>query len=319
MGTVRDIVRDGGAVEGARGSGAPVELVHKSSERDAFPTGWRRTGDTTFVVTAQLPHDHPFFTPVATAHGDRDDPLLIVEIMRQITLLITHAGFEVPIGHHFLLNSMDFAFLPERLRSPAAGTRSTELTADVRCSEIGRRAGHLARMRSDVELRLPSGRVAATGVGRIGVLSPAVYRRLRGVLPTEAGGPVPVGVPKELVGRTDDRDVVLASLPGADTWELRVDTAHPTFFQHPNDHVPGMLLLEAARQAASALTGPGSFVPAGGGIIFDRYADLGIPCVVRARETAPDTVEVTAHQNDTRIFHCALSTLSTLTAPRRPQ
>lgn len=285
-----------------RDSGAPMELVHKSSERDVFPTGWRRTSDTGFVVTAQLPHDHPFFTPV---HGDHDDPLLIVEIMRQITLLITHAGFDVPVGHHFLLNSMDFAFLPERLRTGTA----TELTAGVRCSEIGRRAGHLARMRSDVELRLASGRVVATGVGRIGVMSPAVYRRLRGDLPTDAGGPVPRGIPKDLVSRADDRDVVLAPGPATDTatWELRVDTTHPTFFGHPNDHVPGMLLLEAARQAANALAAPAPFVPASGGITFDRYADLGLPCVIRALETDPDTVEVTGHQNENRVFRCVLT------------
>ncbi|WP_128375764.1 ScbA/BarX family gamma-butyrolactone biosynthesis protein [Streptomyces cavernae] len=300
-------------------SGARMELVHKSRERDAFPTGWRRISDTGFVVTAELPHDHPFFTPV---HGDRDDPLLIVEIMRQITLLVTHAGFDVPVGHHFLLNSMDFTFFLERLDAGAGtgtGTESTELVAGVRCSEIGRRAGHLARMRSDVELRRRSGQVVATGVGRIGVLSPAVYRRLRGERHTLAGATVPPGVPKWLVGRGHDRDVVLAPTPRTDAcdlrtsrtnvWELRVDPSHPTFFARPNDHVPGMLLLEAARQAAHALAAPVPFVPARGGIIFDRYAELGIPCLVRARETAPDTIQVTAHQAESRVFRC------TFTAP----
>ncbi|WP_324608657.1 AfsA-related hotdog domain-containing protein, partial [Streptomyces sp. NRRL S-1896] len=53
-----------------------IEMVHRSRREDAFPQNWVRLGHDRFSVEALLPHDHPFFAPVAE---DRHDPLLVAE------------------------------------------------------------------------------------------------------------------------------------------------------------------------------------------------------------------------------------------------
>ncbi|MFJ4963304.1 A-factor biosynthesis hotdog domain protein [Streptomyces sp. ADI96-02] len=294
-------VPDGGPVHPVR-----MELVHRSRAEDAFARSWVRRGPDRFSVAAVLPHDHPFFAPVP---GDRHDPMLLTEAMRQAAMLAFHAGYGVPLGHHFLMADLDFACRLSRLR--VAGGPA-EVDIEVTCSELKWRGGTPVQGRVDwVVLR--GGLVAATGMGATRFTSPQVYRRMRGGSATPGTcipdapsvSPVPAGR-----GRVED--VVLTEGPLEGVWELRVDTRHPTLFQRPNDHVPGMLLLEAARQAACLVAGPGGFVPAEGSTRFHRYAEFTSPCWIRAvvlPGAAPDTVtvQVTGHQDRSPVFSTVLS------------
>ncbi|NEC10620.1 AfsA-related hotdog domain-containing protein, partial [Streptomyces sp. SID7909] len=100
-----------------------------------------------------------------------------------------------------------------------------------------------------------------------------------------------------------ERDVVLAPPVAPGRWPLRLDTGHPTLFGRPNDHVPGILLLEAARQAANA-TVPG-FLPVTLRSDFLRYVELDRPCWIEAT-TAPAGVRVRAVQDGEPVFTCTL-------------
>ncbi|WP_281275492.1 AfsA-related hotdog domain-containing protein [Saccharothrix australiensis] len=42
---------------------------------------------------------------------------------------------------------------------------------------------------------------------------------------------------------------MLSPVGRSDSWLPRVDRRHPVLFDHPVDHVPGMALQEAGRQA----------------------------------------------------------------------
>jgi hypothetical protein len=95
-----------------------------------------------------------------------------------------------------------------------------------------------------------------------------------------------------------------------------VDTRHPVLFDHPVDHVPGMLLMEAARQATAATLERSSFVPLGMASEFKRYVELDEPCLIEARrlprtESGDDRVLVTGHQDKNVVFQ------STVTASPR--
>ncbi|WP_238697423.1 ScbA/BarX family gamma-butyrolactone biosynthesis protein [Streptomyces sp. E2N166] len=283
-----------------------MELVHRTSERDAFPTAWTHIDENRFLVNARWPHDHPFFAP---AQDRRHDPLLIVETMRQTTMLITHAGLGVPVGHHFLLSALGFTGHPEHM---AAGDAPIDIDVEVTCSDVHHRAGHVARMRSELVLRR-AGQVIGSGWGQINCTSPQVYRRLRGSR-TDAGSckPHTPSLPPHQVGRTDTADVLLSPSPQQNVWRLRVDTGHGTLFQRPNDHIPGMLLLEAARQAARALVSPEPFAPLNGDIAFSRYAEFGSPCWIQAHELpgaepGKRAVQVTGHQDDRLVFRSTIT------------
>ncbi len=64
-------------------------------------------------------------------------------------------------------------------------------------------------------------------------------------------------LPRGLVHKARDENVLVARVERTTegrfaTW-LRVPTDHPFFFEHACDHVPGLLLVEAARQAGVAV------------------------------------------------------------------
>lgn len=94
---------------------------------------------------------------------------------------------------------------------------------------------------------------------------------------------------------------------GSHRWLLRVDGCHPVFFDHPVDHVPGMLLVEAARQAAVAATG-GRGVPIEMDTEFRKYVEFAEPCWIDAdlgpldRISGTRTVVVIARQRDADVF-----------------
>lgn len=67
-------------------------------------------------------------------------------------------------------------------------------------------------------------------------------------------------LPKELVHKHDPRNVFISRVervsearPDDLVAQLAIDLAHPYHFEHPQDHVPGMMLMEAGRQLALAV------------------------------------------------------------------
>ena len=77
--------------------------------------------------------------------------------------------------------------------------------------------------------------------------------------------------------------------------ELALDPAHPYYFEHAQDHVPGMMLLEAGRQLAMAIAHiyydvslHAVFVLEQMSSSFTRFADLGAPIFIHARVSDRD-------------------------------
>ncbi|MGW1404407.1 ScbA/BarX family gamma-butyrolactone biosynthesis protein [Streptomyces sp. NPDC002405] len=282
----------------------PRELVHRAAVAEVMLTDWRRLGEAHFTMAAQWPRGHSFFTPVAGAHHD---PLIAAETIRQIGALLAHAEFGVPFGHQFLLEELALTVHPEELR---IGQTPAALDLDVTCKEIRKRGCRLAGLRYETTV-LREGRPAASGRISFSVIAPAVYRRLRPERVFDAGHrPIPLTAPvaPQSVGRLSPADVVLSPTGGPNRWQLRVDTRHPVLFDHQVDHVPGMVLLEAARQAATAVLGRPSILPLGLECEFTKYAELDLPCLIdalhlpKAAPGDPDMVLVIGHQDGEPVF-----------------
>lgn len=287
----------------------PRELVHRAAVAEVMLTDWRRLGDTHFAMTAQWPRGHSFFTPVDGLHHD---PLIAAETIRQIGAVLAHAEFGVPFGHQFLLEELALTVHPEELRieqTPAT------LDLDVTCKEVRKRGCRLSGLRYETTI-LREGRPAASGRISFSTLAPAVYRRLRPERVFSAGHrPIPLTAPvaPQNVGRHSPADVVLSPTGDPDCWQLRVDTRHPVLFDHQVDHVPGMVLLEAARQAATAVLRRPSILPLGLTCEFKKYAELDMPCLIdalhlpKAAPGDPDTVLVTGHQHGLPVFSATVT------------
>ncbi|MCT9011813.1 ScbA/BarX family gamma-butyrolactone biosynthesis protein [Streptomyces sp. NPDC054766] len=292
----------------------PKELVHRASVAEVMLTDWARRDDHRFTVAAQWPRGHSFFTAVDGCH----DPLIALETIRQTGLLLAHAEYGVPIGHHFLVSEISVAVRPPHVRL-AQTPASLEL--HVACRDVKQRGTTVGGFRIEVEI-YRDGHLAATGGGTQTCITPRIYQRLRTARSTGTGTGQVLALtapePPQTVGRMSPMDVVLSPLGEPGRWQLRVDTRHPALFDHQVDHVPGMVLLEAARQAATATLGHTSLPLTVTGE-FLHYVELDTPCTIQARTTpAPGpngtrTVHVSARQNRTTVFRCTLTMAPPLT------
>ncbi|MFJ7155295.1 ScbA/BarX family gamma-butyrolactone biosynthesis protein [Streptomyces sp. NPDC101118] len=286
----------------------PRQLVHRAAVAEVFLTGWCRLSEDRFHVRAQWPRGHSFFTPIAGSHYD---PMLVAETVRQVGALIAHAAFDVPQGYQFLMWGLDYTAVADDL---VIGGAPASLDLEVTCPDVRRRGKQLTGLRYEVVVR-HSGRVIATGGAGYTCTSPAVYRRLRAE--QLAQQPVP-GLPAapvapSQVGRLSPFDVVLSPTGRPDAWKLRYDTRHPVLFDHPGDHLPGMVLLEAARQAAVALSPERGVLPVAVDSSYHRYAEFGSPVLIGAERLGqgPDgsrLVRVTGTQDGETVFTAVVTT-----------
>ena len=284
----------------------PRQLVHRAAIAETFPTGWSRTETDRFSVSAQWPRVHCLHvSPDRTAY----DPLLVVETVRQAGTLLNHTEYQVPLDHQFVLQEFRITTFPEHL---GVGPVPAEPTVDITFSDIRHRGKRLVSARYAADVLLDGELVAHADVA-FTCTSGAVFSRLRGGR-TAAGVtalPVPPGLPAADVGRDSAADVVLAPPQQADRdWQLRVDTGHAVFFDHPLDHIPGMLLLEAARQAALARTGPdGGVVPVSFDTTFHQFAELDLPTWIESTDQGDGALKVVGTQEGHTVFECVVGTV----------
>ncbi|MFJ8668556.1 ScbA/BarX family gamma-butyrolactone biosynthesis protein [Streptomyces sp. NPDC093600] len=283
----------------------PVAYTHKSDPAEVLLSTWCQVGEDRFVVTARWPETHGFYL---TRFG-LYDPLLLSETVRQTLPLLAHAAYGVPFGHQLLWKDFGWDLDPAALR--ADGEKGAAVELRLTCSDVKYRKGRATAITLSVEA-LRDGERLAHARTRFTIQERAVYERLRGRYADIASAnaravPLPPPAPAQAMGRESFQDVVLSCTDVPHRWQLRTDTSHPILFDHPVDHVPGMLLLEAVRQAAQAIAHPRPTVVVGMHSDFVRYAEFDAPCWITAKPL-PDDVEgrrrvlVSAHQHEEEIF-----------------
>ncbi|OLR92780.1 hypothetical protein BJP25_21930 [Actinokineospora bangkokensis] len=277
----RQAVRAGDRAPETAGRDLVREFVHRRNPAEVLLADWEHDGEHRLRCRADWPRAHRFYTP----SGGRHDALLVVETLRQAGLLAAHVGCGVPVGHSFLMDRLTCAVEDPSGLAGAGGPADVRLVVDI--TEVRGRRGRVADLRVDVVFRRDGLRFAA-GSGWMRCLPPSLYQRVRWSGERAEGGPavVPPPVDPRVVGRAAVEDVVLGEPDRAGRFPLRVDTAHPVLFDHPLDHVPGMLVFEAMRQAGRVVLGGPDAPVFGCSADFPRFVELDQRCLVEAEVSA---------------------------------
>lgn len=294
----------------------PRENVHKTVESEVLLTACRPLGNDTYSVTARWPNEHTFYGP---SHG-LHDPLLIAESVRQAIPLLCHTAYDVPHGHRQGWNHFRYTLNPQAM---TVTTTPTPIHMHITCTDITRRANRLASMNMHITLTR-HGKPLAHAHTSFYNQPPALYQRLRKQYAdlthahAHAIPPTPPLHPHH-VNRQQPHDVVLSPTPTPNHTQLRIDLTHPILFDHPVDHAPGMLLLEATRQATHAHTHPQPTTITAINALFTRYAELDTPCWIHTTPlphspTGHPRLLTTAQQNNTTIY----TSITTHTNPTNP-
>ncbi|ASU85992.1 gamma-butyrolactone biosynthesis protein [Nocardiopsis gilva YIM 90087] len=292
------------------------QLVHRRALSEVFLTDSSLIDESRFVAAAQLPPSHAYYTDHTTPNAI--DPLLLLECCRQAETHAVHAHFGAPIGTKFVLQewSMDLPGLASM--DPVLGPTAAVVSVDTHDARwLG---GELRSLAYRMRIRVGDQSVGEVRM-RVKYVADDVYAMLRGrrndgPLPTSdayRATAVPGLAAPGRVGRRREENVILLD-PAADEHgvqaRLRVAGGHPSLFDHAQDHVPGMVLMEAGRQisllAAEEFTGvpAESWYVSGLDASFGAYAELDAPLMVRAsrpERSARDaefTVRVTFEQDE---------------------
>lgn len=285
-------------------------LVGKSRPCEALVTDWCAVSDTVQRVTVRWPRDHAFYT----ADG-RYSPLLFTESLRQALALLTHSAHDIPLTHRTGWERFDSRVDPDAL-AVTADPALESVTLLISHLSVKRRRLGSVHLTSSIEA-LRGGRHIGAAELRYSAHPPAVYNRLRGTYAQAAQAfaralPLTPPVPAALVGRRHERDVVLSPTASDREWLLRVDVDHRVLFDHPHDHIPGMVLLEAAVQAAQACS-ERPVVAVAFETEFHRYVEFDRRCLVTAEPAAPDgagraRVRIAASQEGRPVFSALVTT-----------
>jgi len=234
----------------------PRQLAHRRGLAEVFVADTAKLGVDEFAAALQAPRAHSLWHD---QDHDLHDPLVVVEACRQAIFVGLHRYWEVPVGTPGSLQRFDFRVLDlgayrDDHANPLAGIAQIQLTLSRTEGGEGGVANFAGRI-------VIGGREAMTVEGTILLFRREDFEVLRAhqraakpLLPRHPPASR-LSAPK-LVGRRDIRNVVIgdAVADGVAGEEQRypvfVDTGNPAFFDHPNDHLPGPLIVEAYRQAA---------------------------------------------------------------------
>jgi len=220
-------------------------LVHKLSLSEVFLTDFVQTGPGRFAAGAQWPRWHVFY-------GSRDglpDSALMAETLRQSVILLAHRS-GVPMDYKFLMPRLGVSMEEVKL-DPST---PTQLSMELELRDMKLSAGTPAALTVDAVFMV-GGETIGRGSAGARIVTPAGYERFRRSAVVEQPRSEGALLEASVVGHSTARNVMLGEEVRPSVWPLRVDTSHPIFFDHPLDHVPGMLLIEAARQAVRAAIG----------------------------------------------------------------
>ncbi|HEY8700958.1 MAG TPA: ScbA/BarX family gamma-butyrolactone biosynthesis protein [Arthrobacter sp.] len=216
-------------------------LVHRQAVSEVFLTGVRPSGNMTYTLWAQWPRWHVFYG----SWNGRFDSAIVVETLRQLTVLVAHTQLDVPLDRHFLMPEMSVSMTGGARPDPA---RPADVTVKASVSELRTGGQGLAALRVAAVFQA-NGQKIAEGTARARIVAPDAYNRLRSRRRTSNGHRNISPVAPEKVGHTSAWNVVLGESDAPACWPLHVDVSNPILFDHPLDHVPGVLLIEAVRQA----------------------------------------------------------------------
>jgi hypothetical protein len=273
-------------------------LVHKRLPENVLLTDIRACSGHHFMCTGRLPTDHPLFNDGGRI--PREDILFYTEVGRQASLAVTHAFLNASLDDVFIFEGSEAA-LTEAIWRPPVPSASDSFVIEIKVRETVRRKNVVSRVIADHVMTVGDEQVFG-GTGTWTIQPAALFKRLRRTS-VEGSSPRAADLPPATIAESPEPlrpypGNVVISVPDyrQDSAEvdasLIVDREHPYFFDHPCDHVPGMLLLEGCAQLAlGAVAECGVATSRRPAIMaydvdFKQFVECDLPTALTARLTA---------------------------------
>jgi 2-oxo-3-(phosphooxy)propyl 3-oxoalkanoate synthase len=260
-------------------------LAHKRFPENVLLTEIRACTDDHFVCIGRIPTDHRFFND--RGRTPHEDILFYTEVGRQASLAVTHEFLNVGLDDVFIFERSQAAVTPA-IWNPALQSQSDTVVIEIKVKETVRRKNTVTRVVAEHFMTV-GGEHVFRGTGTWTMQSAALFKRLRRSAvetATQVEGPDPLrSYPSNIVISAPEHSRDEA----AHTASLIVDAAHPYFFDHPCDHVPGMLLLEGCAQLSLGACAQAGLAPSSRMALmsydmdFTQFVECNVPTTLTAR------------------------------------
>jgi hypothetical protein len=289
-------------------------LVHKRLADNVLLTEIGACGTDRFECAGRVPPSHLFFTN--GGRRPRADILFYTELGRQASLAISHAFLDVNLDDIFIFEQSEAELTGAALRRHSSAD-SDAVAIEIALREtVRRRNNAVSRVVADYVMTIGGERVFQ-GTGAWTMQAAALFNRLRRGTPRRQPDAASLSAASPFDPGRSGANIVISppeylAARSAFVSSLIVDRTHPYFFDHPCDHVPGMLLLEGCAQlamAACAVAGhaPGRAAVASYAVNFQQFIECDVPAALTARveveraadrSGAPVTVHTAISQGD---------------------
>jgi hypothetical protein len=230
----------------------PKSCVHRAAIGEVFLTDIRKINDNKYITAGYLPKSHIYFNDLnSNVTGKKVyDAILLLEICRQSSIYVTHNFFDVPYSAKFVFDDADFTLLESEIEYKES---CSNVIIEVNVIERKHRKMTLTGLIFQMDIYV-DGNLCARKEMNISWMEVLKWNRLRSNRPQECYNTMIHQRASALsVGRQLPLNVVISNIQlnkDTGTTTLVIDQNHPSIFDHPLDHVPGMLLIEAFRQTA---------------------------------------------------------------------
>lgn len=261
----------------------PRHLVHRRSPADVLLTDYE-TVDGIHRAAVQFPTSHRMFAPVRRTH----DSLMVAEALRQAVSLFCHVNHGVPLDHVVFIEH----FRSEIFDPLSVDDIDDSLVVESITNDVSFDDESMDNLKLSARL-LNGTRVVASGTASVRSMGPEALSQNR--TPTMADPHfrhLPAGtevVSADMVGRRDPADVVLARHTSDGTLVVAPDPRNLAMFDHSVEYLPGVTMLEAARQALRLATGVPELDFTSLEVRFMGFAEWADPCSVIVDTDADST------------------------------
>ncbi len=217
-------------------------LVHRAAVCEVFLTDSVRLAEDEYLIAAQLPRVHSYYSDQIATPAVYD-PLLLVEVFRQASIYTAHTFLDAAVDEKFIFNSGEM--LVTDADALQIGARPGHAQIHARQAGLKHRDGVVTGSTLDMVLTV-DGREAATMRTTCQWMPGGAWNRMRErgraalppARPHQSGRRVAPGA----VGRISPHNVVLSETEVREhevLTQVVVDQANPALFDHPLDHIPG--------------------------------------------------------------------------------
>lgn len=234
------------------------ELTHKRYLENVYITSLERLDSQEFLAGAYIPRANAFLNAM---RGDSNDVTIpIIEIGRQLGMAIAHKFLGVGYGNAFILSDLQFEFCA--LENTIDWRRNETVLAHSVQTDLERQAnGEVSQIGGDISFYADD-QCVFRQTSNCAIQDRARYTKLRDIMRTryersrrlnnKASYPPSIGFKAALCTKCSALDDTLWIDSGINSFiaTLQVDHNNLFFFDHDNDHIPGMLILEGMRQLA---------------------------------------------------------------------